>query len=184
MWKQIIRKWCTDLYFQFISQSFGLFWGHRWEFVLLKLAINHISMHICLPCSAPSIHEILQRSHQTRAQSSSLRFITSESAFAQIYEGLLPMYSWVERGEIVRLTRRALVPVQISPGESERPQITIVRARWYLHITEVPVWASVFDNGALWLISRDEYRDSPGVKNKQGGFFKGKWFHFNPPNFP
>lgn len=43
------------------------------------------------------------------------------------------------------------------------------------------VRASMFDNGTLWLISGDEYRDSPGVKNKQGGFFKGKWFHFNTP---
>lgn len=41
----------------------------------------------------------------------------------------------------------------------------------------------MFDNGTLWLISRDEYRGSAGVKNKQGGFFKGKWFHFNTPNF-
>lgn len=45
------------------------------------------------------------------------------------------------------------------------------------------VWTSMFDDGALWLISGDSWGGSPRVKSNQGGIFKGKWFHINTPDF-
>lgn len=45
------------------------------------------------------------------------------------------------------------------------------------------VRASMFDDGALWLISGDWWGDSRVEKSIQGGILKGKWFHFNARDF-
>lgn len=67
------------------------------------------------------------------------------------------------------------------------PQVTTVRAWWYLEITHQGAGDCVSLDVWWWstLINQQRLQsgDSPALKSNQGGILKGEWFHFNASNF-
>lgn len=179
-----IKKLKLDLGLKFILQLFGLFRVHRSEIYCIPVCVKsdqntYLSFFwgSIQPYLSPWFCENHIRHEDTHSPCSSSHLRAPSLRSKRIFYECIGRHAWRDAW-ISYLHEANEIALQLPLWEHD----DIYTSHAPLRCLGM-VWASMFDNGALWLISGDEYRGSPGVKNKQGGFFKGKWFHFNTPNF-